>query len=349
MKRILLSLVAVVAVAASAQVVDISGEYAAKSTTNYPLNFSANVSIQKTEVENEYKVTGFTTYHATAVTGVYHPETSKFVVAAGQKVNKHPTYGDVRLYALSDETSYLPTTDIVFNVKPDGSMELVQYGMILLLPDNNYMGDIPMKYYTLYPCNGTMTNDKVNQDMTRVDFGPYTITNTYTEFTPTGGVVYGIDKKVYISFTIGEDNEVTFSNTDNATLYNTSYTYSHMTACDTTAAFIWHVLDKPVKGVIDYKAGTITIGPWAFISTHKSLPGASTRFNGFKAGSVITFPPVGVKGDVNGDDKVDVADVNAIIDIILELQESKAVADVNGDGKVDVADVNEVIDTILAM
>lgn len=348
MKRFLLSIIIVIAATASAQEVDLSGEYAAKSTTNYPLNFSANVTIKKTEVENEYKITGLTTYHAKAIKGVYHPETSQFVIAAGQMVNSHSS-GDVRLYALASSSQFLPTADIVFNVNPDGTLVLTQYGMILLLPDNNYMGDMPMQYYTLYPCNGTMTNDKVNQDMSRVDFGPYTVTNTYTEFTPTGGVVYGIDKKVYVSFTIGEDNEVTFSNTDNATLYNTSYNYSHMTACDTIATYIWHVQDKPVKGVIDYKAGTITIGPWAFISTHKSLPGAITRFNGFKAGSVITFPPVGgPKGDVNGDNAVDVADVNAVIDMILGLKDNTPEADVNGDKVVDVADMNAVIDIILS-
>lgn len=99
-------------------------------------------------MENEYQITGFTTYHANKITGVYHPETSQLVVAAGQKLNKH-TQGDVKLYALASATEYLPTTDIVFNVKSDGSIELTQYGMILLLPDNNYMGEIPMKYLGL--------------------------------------------------------------------------------------------------------------------------------------------------------------------------------------------------------
>lgn len=56
-------------------------------------------------------------------------------------------------------------------------------------------------------------------------------------------------------------------------------------------------------------------------------------------------------GDVNGDGKVDVADVNVIIDIILEnvAADKYPAADVNGDGKVDVADVNAVIDIILGL
>jgi|GEM_PF-491485 len=55
-------------------------------------------------------------------------------------------------------------------------------------------------------------------------------------------------------------------------------------------------------------------------------------------------------GDVNHDGEVTVADVNAIIDIILGNVDSEWVddADVNDDGEVTIADVNAVIDIILA-
>ena len=51
-------------------------------------------------------------------------------------------------------------------------------------------------------------------------------------------------------------------------------------------------------------------------------------------------------GDVNGDGEVNIADVNAIIDVILNDIDNDA-ADVNGDGEVNIADVNAVIDIIL--
>ena len=53
-------------------------------------------------------------------------------------------------------------------------------------------------------------------------------------------------------------------------------------------------------------------------------------------------------GDVNGDGEVNIGDVNALIDIILNgnVGENK-LADVNGDGEVNIADVNAVIDIIL--
>ena len=59
---------------------------------------------------------------------------------------------------------------------------------------------------------------------------------------------------------------------------------------------------------------------------------------------------VGIVGDVNGDGKVDVEDVNAAINIILDLKTPDYYignADVNGDGKVDVEDVNAIINIIL--
>jgi len=53
-----------------------------------------------------------------------------------------------------------------------------------------------------------------------------------------------------------------------------------------------------------------------------------------------------VRGDVNGDGEVSIADVNAVIDLILAGQYSTA-GDVNSDGEVTIADVNAVVDIIL--
>ena len=52
-------------------------------------------------------------------------------------------------------------------------------------------------------------------------------------------------------------------------------------------------------------------------------------------------------GDVNGDLEVSVADVNAVIDIILGGNVSTPAADVNGDGEINIADVNAIIDIVL--
>ena len=57
-------------------------------------------------------------------------------------------------------------------------------------------------------------------------------------------------------------------------------------------------------------------------------------------------PQPGVKGDVNGDNEVSIADVNALIDMILSGNQMPN-GDVNGDSEVSIADVNAVIDIIL--
>lgn len=65
----------------------------------------------------------------------------------------------------------------------------------------------------------------------------------------------------------------------------------------------------------------------------------------------ITFEdltPVTLTGDVNGDGEVNIADVNAIIDMILA-GASNSKADVNHDNEVNIADVNTIIDMILNM
>jgi len=55
-----------------------------------------------------------------------------------------------------------------------------------------------------------------------------------------------------------------------------------------------------------------------------------------------------ITGDVNGDNEINVADVNAVIDIILSGSGNLTAADVNGDHEVNIADVNTVIDIILS-
>ena len=68
----------------------------------------------------------------------------------------------------------------------------------------------------------------------------------------------------------------------------------------------------------------------------------------YKIGSNVfgDEPQPGKPGDVNGDGEVNIADVNAVIDMILSNVVS-ASGDVNGDGEVNIADVNAVLDIIL--
>ena len=57
-------------------------------------------------------------------------------------------------------------------------------------------------------------------------------------------------------------------------------------------------------------------------------------------------PTAALPGDVNGDGEVSIADVNAVVDMILTGRTEPA-GDVNGDGEVNIADVNFIMDVIL--
>ena len=54
-----------------------------------------------------------------------------------------------------------------------------------------------------------------------------------------------------------------------------------------------------------------------------------------------------LNGDLNSDNEVNIADVNTLIDIILDDGTFSAVADVNCDGEINIADVNAILDLIL--
>ena len=53
-------------------------------------------------------------------------------------------------------------------------------------------------------------------------------------------------------------------------------------------------------------------------------------------------------GDVNGDLEVNIADVNAVINIILGGNSNTSSGDVNGDGEINIADINSIINIILS-
>ena len=64
----------------------------------------------------------------------------------------------------------------------------------------------------------------------------------------------------------------------------------------------------------------------------------------------FTEKPAGLLGDVNGDGRVNVSDVSALINMILGLTPmDKTRADVNGDGRVNVSDVTALINIILGI
>ena len=67
-------------------------------------------------------------------------------------------------------------------------------------------------------------------------------------------------------------------------------------------------------------------------------------------GSWVEITTTNLKGDVNGDGKVNVTDVTTLVNMILgTIPKNEAVADINGDGKVNVSDVTALINIILGV
>ena len=72
--------------------------------------------------------------------------------------------------------------------------------------------------------------------------------------------------------------------------------------------------------------------------------------NAYGNSHVIKVKSFPIRGDINGDREVNIADINAVIDIILGSDVSDYVrsrADVNSDGEVNIADINVIIDIML--
>ena len=63
----------------------------------------------------------------------------------------------------------------------------------------------------------------------------------------------------------------------------------------------------------------------------------------------LTVTKAALLGDINGDGKVDVTDVNVVVNIILgkDSKDNYPNADTDGNGTVDVTDVNAVVNIIL--
>ncbi|MBQ1723932.1 MAG: phosphodiester glycosidase family protein [Muribaculaceae bacterium] len=115
-----------------------------------------------------------------------------------------------------------------------------------------------------------------------------------------------------------------------------------------------NVLDLPVSSWID--ADDMGNYPIKLSSLQFNMNASEVgkqytmRFLGFETVYNAVPPEEGMLGDVNGDGRVNVSDVSALINMILGLEPmDQARADVNGDGRVNVSDVTKLINIILGI
>jgi len=114
---------------------------------------------------------------------------------------------------------------------------------------------------------------------------------------------------------------------------------------DNVQAYIKGSVERIGEG-ITFVNCSITYPADAYISEYVGYGYAIYHGNGNIPDHIIISRNGNNPGDVNGDGEVNIADVNALIDMILSGNHSAA-GDVNEDNEVNIADVNALIDMIL--
>ena len=146
--------------------------------------------------------------------------------------------------------------------------------------------------------------------------------------------------------------------------YLISFTVHNPTSMQANVRFSYSV-DNGVTWEMPYE-GTISVASKSTLSATVPLPTderimlrfnqtsgsskASIYLDDIKAYYQEVWPAVPLKGDVNGDEEINIADVNAAVDLILNGASDPGMlpnADVNGDGEINIADINMIIDLIL--
>ena len=115
--------------------------------------------------------------------------------------------------------------------------------------------------------------------------------------------------------------------------------YSYQAASMYVTGILDGTITRPAGAVLNPVTGWVATGP-------DNLDDYVTNSYVFVKGAQLeTF----LRGDVNGDGKVNVSDVTALINMILGvILKDEARADINGDGKVNVSDVTALINIILS-
>ena len=171
----------------------------------------------------------------------------------------------------------------------------------------------------------SMRNPSVVQMMTPIY---YNINQVTFDVNNTSGDI----AKISLYYTV--DNGKTWQNAKTTTGATTMQVAK--TASCTTYWNVELTNDKPVMFRVTMTGGSATVPCY--------VDNFSIYYEGEPGG------PAYSTGDVNGDGKVDVEDVNAVINIILKTKtvaDYDGGADVNNDGKIDVEDVNAIINLIL--
>lgn len=157
-----------------------------------------------------------------------------------------------------------------------------------------------------------------------------------------------------VGLTFNSSFPISYVQIDARNRYNTSNNFLKIVPANGSEVFEADVdhtihLDLEALGGAD-NLGTypITIKAIKFTIDKSSQAGNHTLdMKSFYCHYPHTSGQQGLRGDVNGDGEINIADVNMLINIVLTDAGTGSSADINGDGEISVADINEVIALIL--
>ena len=133
--------------------------------------------------------------------------------------------------------------------------------------------------------------------------------------------------------------------------FNKNETTLYLNESDTLVAtvlpeqtLLWQSSD-PTIATVDQN-GVLT----ALAVGNATITATATDGSGVSASCSVTVKQKAIGGDINGDGRVNVSDVTALINMILGvIPKDEARADINGDGKINVSDVTALINIILGV
>ena len=210
-----------------------------------------------------------------------------------------------------------------------------------------------------YNCSG-LENLIISNSLTSIQWGTFYGCSSLTSVTIPNSVT-----------SIGECAFMHCRNLSNVDLPNavrtigeSAFRYCNMSRLDipeTVTRINDHAFDgcTSLKDVYSYitDLSKVTVGTsvWPKFDTNRTLHVPYGTADAYQAdgnwypyfGQIVEMEPETVLiGDVNGDGHVDIADINALNDILLGINGYTLAGDVNGDGEITVADLNAIIDII---
>ena len=153
--------------------------------------------------------------------------------------------------------------------------------------------------------------------------------------------------KFSVVLTITNNGETTYDEDISAKLYK----YTQGNSGTSVQGINKHLLLAPGETTTMQIDMTNVIDGWKyFLNTYYYSEGSQTKLKSTSFYTII-FPvePQFIRGDVNGDSTVNIADVTALIDYLLGSGNTvnELAADVNGDQSINIADVTALIDILL--